>query len=233
MDIHKPKPVHSLREFLNEIAIIIIGVLIALGLEQAVEQWHWHNEVVEARESLRKEMTSNLRPFRYGIANSTCALANLDQFEKLVQDRDVAAVRAATADGTWQKLGLWQFALSHTVWDAVNASSLMAHMPSEERLIWAGAYGEILNEDTYKKANWLTVLDLVAKDSVYDGSPEASRELLNDAASIALFERARVKTFFPDYIRLSESILGLKPPEPFAEENELKCRPLQPDGHIA
>ena len=31
MDIHKPEPVHDFREFLGEITINVIGVLIALG----------------------------------------------------------------------------------------------------------------------------------------------------------------------------------------------------------
>jgi hypothetical protein len=35
MHIHKPKPLHGIREFLSEIGVIVVGVLIALGLEQA------------------------------------------------------------------------------------------------------------------------------------------------------------------------------------------------------
>ena len=31
MDIHKPKPWHGFREFLKEYAIIVVGVLTALG----------------------------------------------------------------------------------------------------------------------------------------------------------------------------------------------------------
>jgi hypothetical protein len=33
VDIYKPKPVHNWREFLNEISVIVIGVLIALAGE--------------------------------------------------------------------------------------------------------------------------------------------------------------------------------------------------------
>ncbi len=45
MDIHKPKPFHGLREFLKEYGIIVLGVLTALFLEQAVEWLHWRHEV--------------------------------------------------------------------------------------------------------------------------------------------------------------------------------------------
>lgn len=52
MDVHKPKPWHNWREFLAEIATIVIGVLIALGAEQAVEWLHWRREVEAERGSL-------------------------------------------------------------------------------------------------------------------------------------------------------------------------------------
>lgn len=38
VDIHKPKPVHSIREFLSEIGVIVVGIAIALTGEQLVEQ---------------------------------------------------------------------------------------------------------------------------------------------------------------------------------------------------
>ena len=34
MHFHLPKPLHGWREFLGEVGIIVIGVLIALGAEQ-------------------------------------------------------------------------------------------------------------------------------------------------------------------------------------------------------
>lgn len=56
MDIHKPKPVHNWREFPSEIGVIVCGVLIALGLEQAVEALHWARRVHEAKVSIHKQM---------------------------------------------------------------------------------------------------------------------------------------------------------------------------------
>ena len=56
MDIHKPKPWQGWPEFLKEIGTIVIGVLIALGAEQAVEWLHWRHEVGVAREAIRFDM---------------------------------------------------------------------------------------------------------------------------------------------------------------------------------
>jgi hypothetical protein len=60
MDIHKPKPWHGLREFLKEYVIIVVGVLTALGAEQAVVTVHEHKIANEARESVRAEVRENL-----------------------------------------------------------------------------------------------------------------------------------------------------------------------------
>jgi hypothetical protein len=43
MHIHKPKAVHSLREFLSEIGVIVVGIAIALGGEQVIEWLHWRS----------------------------------------------------------------------------------------------------------------------------------------------------------------------------------------------
>jgi len=64
MHAHKPKPVHSWRELATEIVVIVIGVLIALSLEQAVENWREHKQYQEAREAMREELSfdvSNIR----------------------------------------------------------------------------------------------------------------------------------------------------------------------------
>ena len=55
MHIHKPKPLHGLREFLSEISVIVVGILIALALEQTVEALHWR-QVRQAEVRLRADL---------------------------------------------------------------------------------------------------------------------------------------------------------------------------------
>jgi len=49
MEIHKPIPIHSWRELLTEIGVIVIGVAIALAGEQTVEWLHNRSRAAEAR----------------------------------------------------------------------------------------------------------------------------------------------------------------------------------------
>jgi hypothetical protein len=61
MHFHLPKPLHGWREFLHEVAIIVLGVLIALGLEQVVTSSHDRAGAAETRASIRSEIGENLQ----------------------------------------------------------------------------------------------------------------------------------------------------------------------------
>jgi len=37
LDIHNPKPVHNFREFLSELGVVVLGIVIALSGEQLIE----------------------------------------------------------------------------------------------------------------------------------------------------------------------------------------------------
>jgi len=60
LDIHKPKPVHSIREFLSEIAVVVCGILIALSLEQCLELWRTHERIEAGDASIRAEISDQL-----------------------------------------------------------------------------------------------------------------------------------------------------------------------------
>jgi hypothetical protein len=60
LDVHPPEHTpHSWRDFFIHIATIVIGLLIAIGLEQTVEAIHHHHQARHAREMLAKEMAFN------------------------------------------------------------------------------------------------------------------------------------------------------------------------------
>jgi hypothetical protein len=60
MHFHLPKPLHGWREFAGEVAIIVLGVLIALGAEQAVEWLHWRHQQHDTLERLFQESRANV-----------------------------------------------------------------------------------------------------------------------------------------------------------------------------
>lgn len=61
LDVHPPEhAAHSWRDFLIHIATIVIGLLIAVGLEQSVEWIHHRQELRETRRSLALERKLNI-----------------------------------------------------------------------------------------------------------------------------------------------------------------------------
>jgi hypothetical protein len=64
LDVHPPHAaVHTWRDFSIHLATIVLGLLIAVSLEQTVEYFHHRSEVAETREALRRERESNVARF--------------------------------------------------------------------------------------------------------------------------------------------------------------------------
>ena len=64
LDVHPPPhPSHGWRDFFVHIVTIVIGLLIALALEQTAEGFHHRAQVREAREAIAQERAANQQEF--------------------------------------------------------------------------------------------------------------------------------------------------------------------------
>ncbi len=140
MEIHKPKAAHSWREFLTEIGTITCGILIALGLEQAVEQVHWRDEVETEREALRDEAAEAVTTAAYRVAMEPCIAHRLAEietgFRRQARGQSLGFRQPVTGPPAWNaSTGSWEIALS---------GQALAHMPHKEKLAFSDAF------DTYK-----------------------------------------------------------------------------------
>ncbi len=79
MHIHLPKPLHGWREFIGEVGIIVIGVLIALGAEQAIEWVHHRTQVHDAVAKLRAESLGNQDGLAFSQAGLQRSMAGIDR----------------------------------------------------------------------------------------------------------------------------------------------------------
>lgn len=177
MDIHKPKAAHSIREFLIEIGTIICGILIALGLEQAVDAVHRSAEVREAREAIRAEILANTSILKWGVEEDKCLLSQLPTY--------AAWARGGPKPQEFRTL-LPEFRTN--VWDTVKATEA-SHLPLEERVAIASFYDGLYNEQK--------VIDIQRSSSlVLFGAYERNRLSQVDAGrvldAVARSERAHV-----------------------------------------
>lgn len=133
MDIHKPKPFHSWREFFKEYGIIVLGVMTALAGEQVVEALRWRSEVAEARESIDKQAAKQLFAASERIDSEKCEHRQLDRLAEIVSQngRTPQVWRSATVPfRSWNT----------SSWTAATASGAVAHMPPDLRGVYAAHF---------------------------------------------------------------------------------------------
>lgn len=129
LDIHKPKPVHSWRELVGEIGVIVVGVLIALSAEQLVEAIHWHHKVEAVQEAVRHEMVEDDLPQAYARdIIGHCLAQQLDTLRTLA--------RPGSDGATYLKAANF-YAPPIRTWDADGAkladrSDLASHVSTEQ-----------------------------------------------------------------------------------------------------
>jgi hypothetical protein len=136
MHFHLPKPLHGWRAFVGEVAIIVLGVLIALGAEQAVQSIEWRQKVGAAVADMNNELGSGDGPEAYErVALHNCIARHLDGLRASVERGDRLESRKLI-DRAW---------LPNRTWDslareAANTADVAAHMPHERMLQYRIAY---------------------------------------------------------------------------------------------
>lgn len=130
MELHRPQhPIHGWREFLKEVGIIVLGVLIALGAEQAVGNVHEHTESADTRRSVRSEIGADLFLLTIRAASQGCIDRRLD---------DIGTILARAGDGVPQPHPTWVsrpefWSLSSSNWQAATGAGRAALLPEVEQ----------------------------------------------------------------------------------------------------
>jgi len=136
---HKPKPVHSWRELLTEIGVVVIGVCIALAAEQAVEWVHWRNQVADARQAIASEMADNVRGSINRLREQACVDRRLDELGQILD--------AASRSGSLPPVGqIGEPSLQPWVsgaWESVVASQAASHFSRQELARLARSYNYV------------------------------------------------------------------------------------------
>src|SRR5438132_7068973 len=138
MHLHLPKPLHGWRAFAGEVGIIVIGVLIALGAEQVVQDIHQREDVSQLVGALRAELGADRARWQHIRAADPCTLQRLDAI-----DRWLATAPAGAKLNRPYRLFLWN--MHSSAWDLAKTSPAAAHIPLRERLTYASLYGAIEN----------------------------------------------------------------------------------------
>ena len=130
------------RSFGFEVAVVVIGVLIALGAQQLVEQWTWDRKVARAEEALLGEQSAIFALMAERMMITPCVLAQLDGLrEHILIDESEREPLEPIVD----QLGSWVLRspyrpMSDDVWQAANAEGTIGRMEYERQQLSALSY---------------------------------------------------------------------------------------------
>ena len=137
MDIHKPHPVQNWRELLSEIGVIVIGVLIALSAEQAVEAVHWGHKIDQAEDAVRLELRDDDAPQAYARSlTGVCLDRQLGRMRAVLQSGGTRDAWLNAARGYAPPQRTWDM----EAWRAMVASDVGPHMGAERLVRWSDPY---------------------------------------------------------------------------------------------
>ncbi|MDB5692911.1 MAG: hypothetical protein JWO81_1974 [Alphaproteobacteria bacterium] len=203
MHIHLPKPLHGWRAFVGEVAIIVLGVLIALTAEQLVERHRWFSEVRETRLAADQELAHDLGVFEHRLGQQACVENRLQDLERWLQSwRDGRPLTLKAPIGSPPAYGL-----HFNVWDAT-AGEARAHMELQTKLAYAGLYDVLKNFGTQRdreRDSWAGLSD-------YDQAAQLDHQDLLKIRGLI----SRIRAFnnnvpgFAPYVEKPAATLGIR-----------------------
>jgi hypothetical protein len=165
MHIHLPKPLHGWREFLSEVGIIVLGILIALGGEQVVENYHWRERARDADGTIQAELYSNAVQMAERRAVQPCLRQRIAALGAQLERNDDRwrgmAPHSATKSAARQArvaanesapvlrgvYGAPNRAWVHDRWDAAKSDGVTAHLPRDRVQSYEFAYDSTILMD--------------------------------------------------------------------------------------
>jgi hypothetical protein len=137
MHFKLPKPLHGWRAFVGEVGIIVLGVLIALGAQQLVEDWQWRQEVTAEQASLIEEANAMVGAIAVRNAQVACVDRRLDEIHTILERH-----RRGEPLGLIRQIAHpTQLSATRGTWQIALAGQALTHMAHKEKLAFSDAFG--------------------------------------------------------------------------------------------
>jgi hypothetical protein len=173
MHVHLPKPLHGWRAFVGEVGIIVLGVLIALGAEQLVQNRHEQAEARDADRAIRGELEQNLAKLHSRWENRSCVARRLDELQALIDSADAGgAIRTPNWVG---RPHFWTMQMAR--WQASSQAGRAALLPPDDLALYGDMYSYMANVNAAMAAEQDDWAKLRSLESLRRLTPEMAFQL--------------------------------------------------------
>ena len=152
LDVHAPhEAVHTWRDFFIHIATIVIGLLIAVGLEQTVELIHHHNQRAELNASLYSDTQKTIQDTedvaRYSGLMIQWLNGTVNQIDDAIDSGKPLADPLTPPDGDFNAPDdpAWKAARSSGLLELLSQQDIKAYSEVDGALAYAEALHVIMN----------------------------------------------------------------------------------------
>jgi hypothetical protein len=221
----KLRPPHGWNAVAWELAIVTLGVLIALGAQQFVDDLHWRSEVASFRNAARAEVSTNLATYTHRRDQDRCMVARLVELQRWLD-----SWRAGKPLKLTGPIGIPTSLVIRTgVWDSRDAQTV-SHMTLSEKLELAGLYTEFANNEVHRLDERTAWIELAS----YDGATVLDHQDMIRLQGLITRARLRLTRMTTNAARFMKraAALGIFPvPDPTWPPNDAAiCRPILPRG---
>lgn len=194
------KPPIGWPDFVTELIIVVLGVFIALGAQEAVNTWNARRDLADFRNAVDREVAENLAAYEQRIRQSPCANARLEQLEQWQADwRDGDG--PPMSGRVRRPIG---YTLSQDVWNS-GATANLSEMVLDQRLHYASLYAGF---QTYENLR-LREAEIWQRLYAYDHATSLTTAEVNALRGLILSARALASSIDGNWSELKEEAKGI------------------------
>lgn len=182
---------HSIREFLREYLMIVVGILTALGLEHVIANHHHRQAAEQTRQQIVAELRVNLeeirqdreRNLRWSIPLAQLGESLKGDLKSGLPRADIRKKLQARHEGQ-SSIGFSIPTLRHGAWDVMVANQTAIYMDADILRRYSAAYAfqhDVMlwvNEASTSMMNDQQLLDVIADPELHEMDPQAFLKLV-------------------------------------------------------
>jgi hypothetical protein len=185
-----------LGEFLKEYGIIVLGVLTALALEQAVETWRSHETLALIRASLGQELAEDRGRWEFLRKQDDCMQQRAESV--------IAWTRSGAPGAAHEDLsGVFIPSVHASAWELARSNPAFTHMPIREQMAYSSLYDALSNQQHYLYEEQQRWNEIFASPKLADEAEER-RFLARDLSAALGYQKRRRLSYAYIFRRFDE-----------------------------